>query len=227
MENKLLENIVKKSNTAYLKEISSCLNYVFGCVLEKVIYSAIFVEKYKDFSNFIDPRVIELVDEIKLLNDNQKMYLIIIFSYLSNTNDNRKYNTVYFTVNVVNHKDNKELDYLYLMFNYSSLIDKLKCIINIKEEDMVIIRNILNKLIRIVFCHDQDYIDNKPNRLKGYVHVDNVVLISNNNIDVIEKEDFSDNYIRSLGIELDQDKCILPIVECFENSVLRFNLKLF
>lgn len=227
MENKLLENIVRKSNTAYLKEISNCLNYVFGCILEKVIYSAIYVERYKDYSEFINPKIIELVDEIKSLNNFQKMYLMIIFGYLSTSSEDKKHNTTYFTINIVNHKNNKEKDYLYLLFNYNPLIDKLKCVINIEEEDREAIRNILNKLIKIVYCHDQEYIGNTPNRLRGYVHIDNVVLISNDSIDVIEKDDFSDNYIRSLGIDLDQEKTVLPLVECFENSIKGFNLKLF
>lgn len=229
MKDKLLMTVVKRSNTAYLKELSGCLNYVFGCALEKVIFSSLFGDRYKDYSEFIDPNILEIVNQIKSLTEYQRLFLMGVFNYLSYYNENKKYNVTYFTINNVNHKSNKHKDYLFLLFNYNQLLDSTKCFLisKIEDEDLDLLKNILNKLAKVVFCNDKSFLGENINKLKGKIDIDEVLLISNDSVTNISKEDFTNNYFRSMGIELDQSETILPIIECFENSLVGFNLKLF
>lgn len=225
MDHKLLESIVKKSNRVYLKEVSNCLNYLFSCMVEKVIYSALFKDKYKEYSNFINPEIDKIVEDIQSLNEYQKYCLMTVFGYLSYHGVDKRSITTYFSLNTMSNNDTDE--YLTLLFNYNELINKLVCVINITIEEKDLIKDILNKIIRLVYCNDSEYLGSNINRLRDKIDVDNVILISNNDINIIAKNELNETYHRTAGVIIEQDKTILPIIECFETSLIGFNIKLF
>lgn len=223
----LLENVIKKSNIASLKEMTNSLNYLFGSIVEKVIFCSLFGDKYKYYNDFIHPKIIDLIKEIKDLNEYHKYCLLTTFNHLSLANDNKKHKVIYFSINAVHNKEDKFKDYLFLIFNYNYFIDNIKCVIDLNEYDKELIKNIFNKITKIIFCNEQEYIDNTLNVLKGYIDIDNILLITNDNIKIVTREEFNNNYVRSSGIHMEQDKTLLPIIDCFENANNIFNLNVF
>ncbi len=223
----LLENVVKKSNIAYLKEMTNSLNYLFGSIVEKIIFCSLFGDKYKYYSDFVNPKIIDLIKEINNLNEYQKYFLLIMFNFLSTANEDKKHKIIYFSINAVCSKEDKFKDYLFLLFNYNHFIDNVKCVIELKEEDKELLKKLFNKITKIVFCNEQEYIENNINILKGYIDIDNVLLLSDNHIEIVTRDDFTNKYVRSSGIHMEQDKTLLPIIDCFENANSKFGLRVF
>lgn len=232
MNNNFYNSIVARTNLDYLESMQRTINQLIGCIVEKILFTAIYEEDYRLCSTIIDVEINELINDIKESPQIVKYHLLCIFLNISNFSTKDK-NDLFVDITSVSLKSdidpNVVHNYLQVEFPFRYNLNNFNYInVKISHENKELINNLFDRIIQIGFCNNKEYhLDNKKNRLYTFIKPDEILLIGNDAVRNITFKDLISKKIDSNDSDLDISMVLNPLIECLESNHDALSLNLF
>ena len=232
MNNNFYNSIVAKANQDYLESMQKTINQLMGCIVEKIIYTAIYGENYILYKPIIDIEVNKIIDDIKKLPEIIKYNILSIFLNITNLCTADKID-LFVDISTTTVKDeidsNIKHEYLVVEFPFKHNLEHFDfSIVEINSEISDITNSIFDRIIELCFCNNKEYhLDNNKNRLYTFIKPDEILLIGNNEVKNITLKDLLSVEVNTDDSNLDLSLVLNPLLECLESNHDALSLNIF
>ena len=230
MNNNFYNSIVARTNQDYLESMQKTINQLVGCMVEKMVYTALYGTDYLLYKPITDNEIKNVIKDVEDLIVIAKYNILSIILNISNLSMNNKID-LFVDISTVTIKDDSGTPCSYLRvefpFKHNLLNLNFSCI-NLDPGMKNIIDDIFDKMIQICFCHNKEYhLDNNKNRLYTFIKPNEILLIGNNEVKNIVHADLISKVINTEDSELDLSLVLNPLLECLESNYDKLSLNLF
>lgn len=228
MNDKFFNTIAVRANNDYLASIQNTLNHLIGCIVEKIIFIALYGDRYKLVKVITDQEIVQLIEDIRKLPETTKYNLLTIYVNLTHMAEKEKEDLILdISFSTLRNETNSFCEYLKVEFPFMHNTHFLNFnSVKITNEDKEIMTDIFSRILKICLCNSKSHhLGNIENRLYQLVEPTKILLIGETSIKSLEFKEFVKDYVNIEESKLDLSRVLSPLVECLENNYDVFGLK--